>query len=201
MKINLLISLHVFCALLFYDITAFALVDGQAMIGYRRGSLRGENSSEKWNSSEISLSAHLDPLPLIPVAFGAALLSNTFSDEGDVKDWSGLSIAPEILAWIPLGDLKPYGRLGYTVWSQYRGKFKSQTTPDIAVNMTASGIRVGVGVKYSILPLIAILGEFNYASEAMKVKSAEIGQLDVSQSLGNFSAVTNALLVGIEVGL
>ena len=76
---------------------AFSLIDGQLLVGFRNGALKGNDSTDNWSANELVLSAHVDPIPLVPVAFGLSLVSDTYQDKGDLKGWTSFSVIPEVM--------------------------------------------------------------------------------------------------------
>jgi hypothetical protein len=67
-------------ALSVFSTSSFALVDGQVLVGKRNVDLKTDGETEKASSTSVNLSAHVDPIPLVPVAFGLYLDTNNYDD-------------------------------------------------------------------------------------------------------------------------
>ena len=181
---------------------AFAFVDGEVAVGSRSGTWKPETgSSANISSTTIQMAVHLDPIPLVPVSFGLRLISDSYSttiaDHG-VKSLTSQAIVPEVTAWLPLGSLKPFARLGYTAVSAYKG-----TLEILSINAetaySSTGPRMTAGVEFSPLPFISFTAALEHATEALESKAVTVGAVPV---LATKTAVsTNAILLGAKVGI
>ena len=138
---------------------AMAFIGGELSIGQRSGTFKESGSSGKTlNSQTIELAGYLDPIPLIPVSFGVRLVSDAYdakvADHG-LKSMTSTAIVPEVSAWLPLGSLKPFARVGYTAASAYKAtaeKTVAGATVSGNVVLKSTGPRIAVGVEWSMLP-------------------------------------------------
>ncbi len=190
--------------------SSFAFIDAQLFVGKRSGtgkSLKLDGSDSKVDGTEIAVAGHLDPIPLVPIAFGLSLSTNTLELEKDsyFKDLKGLNAGLEVMAWVPfLGDFKPYGKLGYIVYGKYIGEGSVtvlNTTTDYKGLYDYNGSYLSIGLGYSPLPLISIFLEYNMTMSA-KVKATEFtvdGQKQGTAGSEDFN--TTAILVGAGVGI
>jgi Outer membrane protein beta-barrel domain len=183
--------------------SAWALIDAQVEVGARSGTFEAAGGSKTLNATTIEAAGHLDPIPLVPVSFGLRLISDTYqatTESHGVKSLTSYSVAPEVTAWFPFGDLKPFARLGYTVFSQYTGTATVGTT-DGTVKFKSMGLRVAAGVEWDLLPLISLTGAVERSSEKLSMTSGTINGFDIKASSTDTNYNNNALLVGVKVGL
>ncbi|MBP6218077.1 MAG: hypothetical protein KA436_05785 [Oligoflexales bacterium] len=165
---------------------ALALVSGQLFYGL--------SSYDKQFGSTSSLSAdgpsvgvHLDPIPLVPVAFGASYSQVNFSlkDLPSAKSVSLTRTALEVEVWVPMVPvITPYGRAGYLI----DGKADFKTKADVVVSTKLEGYELALGIKYSIIPLVKALFE---------VGSNSYSNVDSSSDTLNAKQVR----IGVEVGI
>lgn len=188
---------------------ASALIDAQAGLGRRNAKWNQDSTSSSVPSDVLKVSAHLDPIPLVPVSFGLALYSETWkvSESGQgLTSLKSYSVVPEVTAWLPLGDLKPYARVGYSILSAYTGKAvvataAGTTTGDIY--LAGAGIHAGAGLEWSIpvVPLLSIFGELEYASETVKLAKDKVADVDISGSFKSVTLTSTAVIVGAKLGI
>ncbi len=196
-------------SILCFSAKSMALIDVEAQIGVRNATWKQDSSSSKSTSSQVFRAAgHLDPIPLVPVSFGLGLYSETWkvneTDHG-LTSLSSYSAVPEIQAWLPLGDFKPFGRLGYSILSAYSGKASLGTDPNKVsgtLALAGAGVHAAAGVEWSVpaVPLLSILGSFEYADETLKLAKDKIGDVDVSASFKNLQVKSTAFLIGAKLG-
>jgi hypothetical protein len=176
---------------------AQAFVDVELSAGKRSGTY----DSKAITSSTVQMAAHLDPIPLVPVAFGLRMISDSYSttmaDQG-IKSLTSTAIVPEIAAWLPLGDLKPFARVGYTVVSAYKGTVEILGT-NISVPMTGSGPRIAVGIQWSLLPLISLTAALEHSGETLTLKAITSGAITIPATTIKLNS--NAILLGAKVGI
>lgn len=189
---------------------AFAFVDGQLAIGRRNAKWNQDPSSSALTSDVLKVSAHLDPIPLVPVSFGLALYYENWkvseSDQG-LSSLKSYSAVPEITAWLPIGEIKPYARVGYSILSAYTGNASiatgatTKTTGSIA--LAGAGTHVGAGVEWEVpvVPMLSVFGEFEYSNESVKLAKDKIGDVDVSGSFKNITLTSTAILIGAKLGI
>lgn len=178
--------------------SSYGFFDAQALVGKRKGDV-GKTSVD---GDELTLAVHLDPIPLVPVAFGLSLSHVNFSGESDpaklsFDDIVGQEYVAEVMAWVPIGlfGFKPYGKVGYTVGGNY--KFKGlvdagsppSTDPE-SYTYTPAGTHLSIGLKWSPLPLIGILAEYKMSDQELKKSGRPTADYK-----------TSSLLFGVEVGI
>ena len=183
---------------------ALALFDAQVQVGMRSGTWKAGSTSDSISSSSAKVSAHLDPIPLVPVSFGVAVGTDTWKvskDKQNLKDLSSYHLTPEITAWLPLGDLKPYARVGYSILSAYKGTVAidvAGTEYSTSAGLTGSGPRAAVGVDWSILPLLSITAEYEYSNETLSWKSVSVGPLS-TDDFEKPTLTSTAIMVGAKL--
>lgn len=187
---------------------SMAFFDAQLLVGPRWAEVKGDNQSDSTRGTDMTAAAHLDPIPLIPVGFGFyySQLSydpNQFSTLG-LKSLTGSEIGLEATAWLPMIPiLTPYLKVGLPVYSDFKGSTVS-TDPttgvesDVDVTFKSSGVRLGVGAKFSLIPLVAILAEAGLGQQKLKLeKSAGV----TANPKTEFDYKSTAFLVGVQVGI
>ena len=187
--------------------TSFAFISGEFSLGKRSGSWAQDGKSKTLTSTGVQIAGHLDPIPLVPVSFGLRLISETYdakaADHG-VKSLTSTAVIPEVTAWLPLGDLKPFARVGYTAFSAYKGTVPFDVngkSTDVSVAFKSSGPRLTVGVEYSILPLISIVGALENSTETLSITSGKSGSIDLTADSSDIKYTSNAILVGAKAGI
>ena len=178
---------------------ALAFIEGELSVGNRTGDF----SEKSLSGTTIQVAGHLDPIPLVPVSFGVRVINDTFNPtvaDHSMKSLSATAVVPEVSAWFPFGDIKPFARLGYTLVSAYKGTMEttvlgSTVSGDVAFKST--GVRMAAGVNYSILPLIALSAAFEQSTEKLSVSEKLAGVTIES----DFDFKNTALIVGIKAGI
>jgi hypothetical protein len=192
--------------------SAFALIDAEALVG-RRWYTLGTDPASKISSQEVAVAAHLDPIPLIPISFGARVGMGTLN-EGQVKSAFGASSIEtatvaeaglDVMAWIPLVPIiTPYVRLNipvYGVWA-VKGKVNTLLVSDVPLVREAklSGTQLSIGAKYSVLPLVKVLFEANYGKETWKPSEYTIAGQTITSDTKSYTLNSQAVFLGLEVG-
>lgn len=182
---------------------AFALISAQAEVGRRSaefGELDGDGKT-KATGTELQVTAQLDPIPLVPVGFGLLLATTSLTLSDSVIDkMSGTFVVPHVSAWVPNPtDFKPFVRLGYAVYGALAGSGKSGTT-EVSEAFSLTGPLLGLGVKWSFLPLISAIAEYQIFNPKLKVTKAEVGGVSIKDNVEAPTLKTTAVLLGAEVG-
>lgn len=184
---------------------SFAFVDAEVAVGQRSGTWKASGVSGKSiSSTTIQMAAHLDPIPLVPVSFGLRMISDSYkttvADHG-VKSLTSTAIVPEITAWLPIGDIKPFARLGYTLVSAYKGTIEvvAPTTTSVSWANSSSGPRLAAGIEYSLLPLVSLTAAVEHSMETLTSKAVTVGNVTVASS--KTTLTSNAILLGAKVGI
>lgn len=191
-------------------IPAMAFFDAQVLYGVRNNKIKSTaagSSTETINSNEMEAAVHLSPIPLVPVGFGlAASMVNFPKDKTSFpfKDFQGMEGAFEVSAWSPIDLLgvTPYAKLDYILYGKY-GYDSTDTSTGTAINTKAaynvSGNGFAIGLKWSLLPLIGILVEYNSRQTTLKADSVKIDGVEATTK-PDVKASHTALQLGVQVG-
>lgn len=185
---------------------SMALIDAQALVGKRNGTMKLSNEGSKdVSGSEVKLAVHVDPIPLVPIAFGVYMATANYDDVGSLKSLKGSEFGAEVMAWLPLGvaGFKPYVKIGYTPIGAYTGDYQISNTK-VSTAWGASGTRIAGGIKWSPLPLMALMFEVEQASIKLdfdEIKDA--ANIPEGTSLPNDDSEISGLgvFLGLEVGI
>jgi hypothetical protein len=189
---------------------SFALVDAELQIGQRNASWKNSGDSSSLTSQVIRVAGHLDPIPLVPIGFGLGLYSESWKvdkDKQGLSSMSSYSLVPEITAWLPLGDLKPMARIGYSILTAYSAKpsfvIGTQTVNTGTLLLAGAGLRAAVGLDWAVpvVPLLSVTGALEYSSETVKLAKDKIGDIDVSPLFKSVTISSTAILVGARLSL
>lgn len=188
---------------------ASAFIDGGVALGRRNANWNQDSKSSNISSDVLKVSAHLDPIPLVPVSFGLALYSESWKvTEADqsLTSLKSYSLVPEVTAWIPLDSLRPYARVGYSILSAYTGNAAvtvgtTRTTGTMA--LAGIGLHVGAGLEWNVpvIPLLSVFGELEYANERVRLAKDKIGDLDISAGYKPITLTSTAILIGAKLGI
>lgn len=188
--------------------SASAFFDVQVMAG-KRWYERNDSDGGNVAAQETGLAAHLDPIPLVPVGFGVyATMSSLDKDAfgAGTDTAAGLEAGLDIMAWLPMVPIiTPYARLKYPFMSTWAVEGEQAVTASGPVVKTASsyavsGPHVGIGAKWSPLPIVKLLVEAQMGSQKIELDELEIA--GVKTKGGDSSDLkSNAFLIGLEIGL
>ena len=135
---------------------AFAIFDAQLLVG--QTTLKAD--SDEYSGTRTDVAFHLDPIPLVPIGFGLNLSTQTVEKDG--LEIQGVIVSPEIYAWFPFGSFKPYAKIGVALGSKFKGDTMvpvGGVLTKAAVTYDYTGSHIGVGLIYSLVPLVGILLE------------------------------------------
>ena len=121
-------------------------------------------------ANAVDVSAHVAPMPEIPVSVGAVLSYDAYDkkDFPGVKSLNGYEGGAEVMGWVPLGDWKPYAKARYTLWSQLTEKGEDGTK----THGTTPGAHFALGTKWSPAPHVDLLAEAGYGVQMVKMGGA-----------------------------
>ena len=145
--------------------TAWAVVDVEVLAG-RGAAVAAEAGGPKTSAADLtSASLHIAPLPLVPVAIGAAVTNRKYvttfgGHEEHVTRWTA---GPEIMMWIPGFALSPYLKVSTSVVSKFTATSSDEVRPAQTSSPTYPGSQetlFGGGLKWSPVPVFALLGEY-----------------------------------------
>lgn len=189
--------------------SASAFIDVGLGLGRRNAKWNQDSSDSSLTSDVLKVSAHLDPIPLVPVSFGLAAYSETWhvseADQG-LTSLRSYSIVPEVTAWIPIDSFKPYGRVGYSILSAYAGKASikipgsSPVTGDLA--LAGIGMHIGAGLEWEVpvIPMLSVFGELEYANERVRLAKDKVGDIDISSAFKPINLISTAIIIGAKLG-
>lgn len=208
------VLLAAFMSLLLQATNAYALIDVQLLVGQRNGSLKTETGDADVAGTDLKAAVHLDPIPLIPVGFGVYASNATYKDTDSVKSLKGMEFGVEVTAWSPVEILgiEPYAKLGYTLVGAYEYKFNAPELfkelnvedPSLDVKLGASGMRVAAGLKWSPIPLIALMLEVEQSNMKLSVDSIAkaVGLPDsASDVIKDADLNSLGIFLGVQVGI
>lgn len=184
---------------------AMAIFNVQVMGGQRSSDFDVSGNGEDFDESgsELRFAAHLDPIPLVPVAFGVSFAQTTFDDvdfgSGSKGKVDGTDIDLEVEAWLPLdiAGLLPFAKLGYTIAGKYESSFDGV---DTKINYKPSGVNLSVGVKYEFLLRLGVLAQVEFGNRKLEFDKAEgfasnlVPENDADQKSTSF-------LIGAQAGI
>jgi len=193
---------------------AMALFDLQLLIGQRSGTLKDTDSgdSDKIKGSEVQLAGHVDPIPLVPVAFGLYLANYNMNDidNANLKSATGLEGGFQVYAWLPLGiiGVKPYAKLSLPLYSAIKvdgtvaGELDGVATDfSTSIQAETSGMHLHFGLGWSPIPLVTLLAEANISDQKLKSKEVKVAGQKVDGMDFKRDYKSTAFLVGVEIGL
>ncbi len=195
---------------------AWAIFDAQVLAGKRWYKIEGD-APAKISSQEVSVAAHIDPIPVVPVAFGlrattGALTSNEVKSAyslSKVDAGATSSVGIDVLAWVPLVPVfTPYIRATIPVMAKWAVKGDTPTTTGgvtvdtpYAQVASISGPELSLGAKFSFLPLIKFSIEVNQASQKFKPDEVKVNGVKATDAGDSETVKSNAVLAGLEIGL
>ena len=188
---------------------ANAFIDGGVAVGRRNANWNQDPKASNLSSDVLKVSAHLDPIPLIPISFGLALYSETWKvsemDQG-LTSLKSYSVVPEVTAWLPIDSFKPYARVGYSILTAYTGNAAvtiGNTRNTGTMALAGIGMHVGAGVEWSVpvIPMLSIFGELEYANERVRLAKDKIGDIDISSAFKPITLSSSAILFGAKLGI
>ena len=186
---------------------AWAIFNVQVLGGNRDAKFSGSGyTSDTLKASELRAAAHVDPIPLVPIAFGLGVSQTTFNDKSTklgIDKIDGVDIDLEVEAWLPLelAGLVPYAKVGYTV----AGAYSFQATPIGGVSpkfvYKPSGVTLHVGLKYEFLLRLGVMAEFETGTRTLKFdKATDVGNLNFS-NLKDIDENSTSILIGVQAGI
>lgn len=186
---------------------SYALFDAQLLLGSRSGEVDGD----EMNSSDFTLAAHIDPIPLVPVAFGVYMNQSTWdvnADDHGFTEGTGLEAGLQVYAWLPIGiaGLKPYAKLGLPVYSAHKFDGSMEVlgeSVDYSTVAKTSGTHMAFGASWKPVPLmpVSVLLEMDIGSQKYETIEATAGDSDLDDALKEVDYSSTSFLIGVEAGL
>jgi hypothetical protein len=185
---------------------AAAFFDAQVLVGKRWYSLESDGEKSGVQSQEIALAAHLDPIPLVPVSFGASVAIGTLRKD-DIGGDTGSVVEPalEVCGWLPMVPfVTPYARLKIPVMSTLimKGKTDLGTEEvDYVATSKLSGYHLNVGAKWSPLPVVKLLVEIGKGMETSKLDEYKLDGSKEDVDAESVKANSDNFMIGVEIGI
>lgn len=188
--------------------SAMALVDAQVLVGRRWYDLKPDGGTKQGVASqEVGVAIHVDPIPLIPVAFGAGVVSGSPSkDDLKVEQALVMQAFGEVMAWVPMVPfVTPYVRVRYPVQGVWSSKVKTTNATtgvigEYAVTNDIAGPQISIGAKIPTLPMVKLLVEAGQGVETYKSKEIKFAGEKISSN-DNGDLASKSFVLGLEVGL
>lgn len=174
--------------------------------------------SDKFSGVEVGVSALVQPLPLVPFAFGAFALQQRLKGNGDKLDdrITGLTAGAEAMAWLSFGVVQPFARVGYDLYSSHKytatyeqERFFGATDERVATKLEMDGRVRGyhgaAGLRFRPTPVFGAFLQADFAKEQLTIEKASI-----TQDGSGFTATmddapkvdldSRSFMVGVEIG-
>lgn len=189
--------------------SALALIDAELLYGKRWYEIKPKSGSATGvQGTDVYVGAHLDPIPLVPIAFGASVsLVDLKTDDlgADVSEAKVVEPALDVVAWIPMVPfVTPYAKVKIPVMSKYSTKQtrdSAGTKSEETAVYKLSGYHLNAGIKYSPLPLIKVLVEGGLGMQKATADEIKMGGVEVNTAGADLDMNSKYLAVGLEVGL
>ena len=195
----------------FSSVSALALFDAELLYGRRWYDVKPKQGSATGvNGTDVSLAAHVDHIPLVPVAFGAsfAMVDLNLDDlGGNFSEAKIVEPAFDIKAWIPMVPfVTPYVKIKFPISDLAKFATKASTeTEGVKTEETKlyklSGYHLNAGIAYSPLPLIKILFEGGLGMEKASADEIKQGGIKLPTAEQDLDMNSKYLAVGLAVGL
>jgi hypothetical protein len=202
---------------------ALAVFDGQVLVGQRQSKVEVQGESENITGKDLYLGLHLDPIPVIPVAFGLYYLMQDYKLDKDAEHFAGTylksnQIGAEVSAWLPFDiyNLVPFVKLGYSFYGNGVSKtedvpvyvFDSDeadqaSTADLELNYGVTGTHFGIGLRWEPIAIVAGVLELDMGNEKYAAKEITIDSYSSKDNLGDLDLAVSsmAIRIGFQVGL
>jgi hypothetical protein len=186
-------------ALLFLSQKAFALIDAQLLLGKRWAEFKTDSATSNVQAIETVVSAHLDPIPLIPVSFGLRLGYQDWNEDDfrGADTITSMDLGVEMMAWLPIVPfVTPYGKAGYSFYTPFVNEYKGSSTiegqtfeSDYKQVYNGTAIHFALGILYPVpvIPLLTFMFELGMSQGTMEVEELESNGAKVTLSSGEAS--------------
>ncbi|MBC7661207.1 MAG: hypothetical protein H7249_16035 [Chitinophagaceae bacterium] len=186
---------------------AWAIFNAQVLTGKRSSKFSSNGrSSDTLTGSELRAAAHIDPIPLVPIAFGIAASQTTFDTDSSklgINKIDGTDIDLEIEAWLPLelAGLVPYAKVGYTIAGTYDMEVAAGTTDVPKIHYKPTGASFHVGLKYEFLLRLGVMAEFETATRKLKYDKITDAGVFNNLNLNDVDQNSTSILIGVQAGI
>ena len=203
---NLLATGAIVAAILFQT-PAMALVNAQVTYGQRKASGKIGGASDNYAASEYAASASVDPIPLVPVAFGATMfVQNWNKDDFEATKVTGSELTLDAKAWVPMVPvITPYAKFSYVLTGAMLVEANADWTGDGTVSagkhtLSLTGTHLAFGAQYGILPLVSAVVEVGMGTEKIKTDEVKVAGVKVSSAGSANDWKSNSVSLGVNVG-
>ena len=191
-----------------FSTSALALFSGELLVGKRWYEVEGEDETNGVDGQVIHVGAHVDPIPLVPVAIGLGIDTITLDGSDmyplDVDTATIFEAGIEVKAWIPMVPVvTPYAKINYPVVSTYLAKGKIDVAGeelDYASKGELSGYHLHLGAEMSLIPLMSLMIEVGMGSQDLTITEVELGD-NTDDDEESDGANSQSFLIGIKVGI
>lgn len=201
---------------------AWALFDGQILVGQRNSKVDVSDKTENVSGKDIYLGVHVDPIAVAPVAFGFYYLMQDYKLDANSENFPGSylkgnQIGAELSAWLPFDiyNLVPFVKLGYSFYGKAQSKtedvpiyiFESDASEselaDLDVDYGITGTHFGIGLRWEPIAIVAGVIEFDMGKEKYTAKKVNIGSYSRDENLSDFDLAVSsmAIRIGIQAGI
>lgn len=194
-------------AAMLFQTPAFALVNAQLTYGQRTASGKIDGSTEKYGATEYAASALIDPVPMVPVAFGATMfIQNWNKDDFGATKVTGSELTLDAKAWVPMVPvITPYAKFSYVLTGAMLVEANADWSGDGTVTagkqtMSLTGTHLTFGAEYGILPLVSAVVEVGMGTEKIKTDEVTVGGVKVSSTGDSTDWKSNSVSLGVNVG-
>lgn len=175
---------------------AFAIISGQLNVGKRTATSKISGSEESYAADEYTAGLWLDPIPLVPVAFGASMLVQNWDKDDFGATTTGSELTLDVKGWLPMVPvITPYAKFSYVL----AGSILSETT-GLKNKYSVTGTHLNIGALYGILPTVSLTGEFGMGSQKIKVDESTVAGVKVSTSSPSYDWKSTSYALGVNVG-
>jgi hypothetical protein len=198
------LNLAMAAAALISTSSAYSFINATAFYGMPSVETTVSGTTTKYSGSEMGVSLHLDPIPLVPVSFGVGVTMPTV--EKDSTKVTGLLVDLQVTGWSPisLAGFTPYATLGYIAKGAYG--FEGTLTvnnveEDVTYAYLATGNSIGIGTRYSLIPLVEFMLEYKMRTEKLSIDDIEGSDAVPASSLPDLESKTSSIQIGIRAGI
>ncbi len=182
-------TLSIFLSLLLLTLTApaaHAIVDAQLLVGKRWAEFDSQNTTSGVQATETIVSAHVDPIPLVPVSFGARFAYQDWNegDFGGADSVEASDLGLEVMAWLPMVPfITPYGKVSYSILTPLVSTQKSTTTNNGVTTETetktvwkGTALHFSAGILYPVpvIPLLSFMLEVGMSQGTYEIEELSI---------------------------
>lgn len=169
-----------------YTEASYALLGFQLSYN-RRWHKEGE---QKTTANVAKAGGYVSPLPLVPVALGLSYAQVFYDLLEDQNEASGMELGIELLGWVPMVPIiTPHVRLHYTVLGHKKVKLKTKAKEH---DYGITGLVIGLGASYDVLPFISVFLEISKGFRQMERKDSNEEKLDFT---------SQAVTIGVEASI